>query len=61
MANEKLINVPLDDETKAALEWSATENGRAVGREGAQYIKAGLRPIILRMRAANRRAGKRSS
>lgn len=59
MANEKLINVPLDDETKTALEMSAMENGRAVGREAAQFIKAGLRPLIQRMRA--KKAGKRSA
>ena len=59
MANEKLINVPLDDMTKAALEISAEENGRALGREAAQYIKAGLYPIIKRMKAA--KARKRSA
>ena len=51
--------VPLDDETKTALEMSAMENGRAVGREAAQFIKAGLRPLIQRMRA--KKAGKRSA
>ena len=59
MANEKLINVPLDPDTKAALELSAAENGRAVGREAAQFIKAGLRPFIEGVRAA--KAGKRSA
>ena len=53
MTNEKLINVPLDDETKAALEMSAAENGRAVGREAAQLIKAEMRQRIQRMRAAH--------
>lgn len=37
--NEKLINVPLDDETKAALERRAEANGRATKREAAQIIK----------------------
>ena len=37
--NEKLINVPLDDETKAALERRAEANGRATTREAAQIIK----------------------
>lgn len=59
MANEKMINVPLDDETKAALEMSAMENGRAVGREAAQFIKAGLRPFMRGVKAA--KARKRSA
>lgn len=42
MSNEKMINVPLDEETKAALETSARENGRAVGREAAMLVKRGL-------------------
>lgn len=42
MSNEKMINVPLDDDTKAALVRCARANGRAVGREAAQLIKAGL-------------------
>lgn len=42
MSNEKMINVPLDEETKAVLETSARENGRAVGREAAMLIKRGL-------------------
>lgn len=36
---EKIINVPLDDETKAALEKRADENGRATSREAAAIIK----------------------
>ena len=52
---DKIINVPLDDETKAALEMSAIENGRAVGREAAQFIKAGVRPLVERMRTAKAR------
>lgn len=42
MSDEKIINVPLDDETKFVLETSARENGRAVGREAAMLIKRGL-------------------
>ncbi|MGN0851819.1 MAG: hypothetical protein ACI4Q3_00410 [Kiritimatiellia bacterium] len=42
MSDEKMINVPLDDETKFVLETSARENGRAVGREAAMLIKRGL-------------------
>lgn len=42
MSNEIKINVPLDEETKAVLETSAKENGRAVGREAARLIKRGL-------------------
>ena len=42
MSNEKMINVPLDEETKAVLETSARENGRAVGREAAMLVKRGL-------------------
>ena len=59
MANEKMINVPLDDETKAALEMSAAENGRAVGREAAQFIKKGLAPFMRGVKAA--KARKRSA
>ena len=61
MANEKLINVPLDDETKTALEISAVENGRAVGREAAQYIKEGLRPLMERLRIRAAKARRRSA
>lgn len=42
MTSEKMINVPLDEETKAALETSARENGRAVGREAAMLVKREL-------------------
>jgi len=59
MANEKMINVPLDDKTKAALEMSAAENGRAVGREAAQFIKKGLAPFMRGVKAA--KARKRSA
>ena len=46
---ENLINVPLDDETKAALERRAEANGRATKREAAQIIKAavGTAPLPL--------------
>lgn len=40
---EKVINVPLDDETKKKLEDRADANGRATSREAAQLIKDGLR------------------
>ena len=59
MSNEKMINVPLDDDTKAALEMSAMENGRAVGREAAQFIKKGLAPFMRGVKAA--KARKRSA
>ena len=36
---EKIINVPLDEETKAALERRADENGRATRKEAAAIIK----------------------
>ena len=36
---DKIINVPLDDETKAALERRADENGRATRKEAAAIIK----------------------
>lgn len=36
---DKIINVPLDEETKAALERRADENGRATNREAAAIIK----------------------
>lgn len=52
MSNEKIINVPLDDDTKAELTHVARANGRAVGREAAQLIKAGL--IARRARPARR-------
>lgn len=39
MPNEKLLNVPLDPQTKAALEARADANGRAMKREAAQIIK----------------------
>lgn len=37
--NENIMNVPLDDETKANLKKVAEENGRAVCREAAAIIK----------------------
>ncbi len=40
MINEKLINVPLDPETKAWLEARAASNDRATGREALVIIKA---------------------
>ena len=40
--NESLINVPLDDQTKAALVKVAKAQNRATGRQAAEYIKAGL-------------------
>ena len=56
---EKFINGPLDDEPKAALEMSAMANGRAVGREAAQFIKKGLAPFMRGVKAA--KARKRSA
>jgi len=38
MSNEKLLNVPLDKKTRAALEVRAEVNGRALKREAAQII-----------------------
>lgn len=38
MNNEKIVQVPLSDEAKAALEARAEANGRATGREAAQII-----------------------
>lgn len=38
MSNEKIVQVPLSDEAKAALEARAEANGRATGREAAQII-----------------------
>ena len=40
---DKIINVPLDDETKAALEKRADENGRATNREAAAIIKEAVK------------------
>ena len=40
---EKIINVPLDDETKTALEKRADENGRATNREAAAIIKEAVK------------------
>ena len=37
---DKIINVPLDDETKAALEKRAKDNDRKTCREAAAIIKA---------------------
>ena len=42
MAKEKMINVPLEPDAKAALTKIARANGRAVGRQAAQFIKAGI-------------------
>lgn len=39
---EKVINVPLDAASKAALEVRAAENGRAMGREAAMIIRREL-------------------
>lgn len=44
MAKEQMINVPLDPQTKAALVRCARANGRAVGRQAAQFIKAAVAP-----------------
>jgi hypothetical protein len=37
--SEKVLNVPLDDETRKWLDKSADANGRAASREAAQIIK----------------------
>lgn len=42
MNKEKLINVPLDAASKAALEARAGENGRSMGREAAMIIHRAL-------------------
>ena len=42
MAKEKMINVPLEPDAKAALTKIARANGRAVGRQAAQFIKAAI-------------------
>jgi len=39
MSNEKMLNVPLDDQTRKALDARADENGRAASREAAKIIK----------------------
>ncbi len=39
---DKPINVPLDEDTKAALMKRAKENGRAMNREAAMIIKAAV-------------------
>ena len=44
---DKIINVPLDDETKAALERRADDNGRATNREAAAIIKEAVKEAIL--------------
>ena len=36
---EKIINVPIDEDTKAALEQQADEDGRATARQAARYVK----------------------
>ena len=38
--NEKILNVPLDNETRDWLDAEAQANGRSVSREAAQIIKA---------------------
>ena len=38
MSDEKIVQVPLSEEAKAALEARAEANGRATGREAAQII-----------------------
>lgn len=43
MSKDKPITVPLDDETIAQLKDRAEANDRAVGREAAALIKAGLK------------------
>lgn len=40
---DKIINVPLDDETKAALEKRAKENDRKTRREAAAIIKEAVK------------------
>lgn len=40
---EKIINVPLEREIKAALEKRADENGRATSREAAAIIKEAVK------------------
>ena len=40
---EKIINVPLDDKTRALLDKKAKSNGRASSREAAQIIKDDVR------------------
>ena len=40
---EKIINVPIDEDTKAALEKRADENGRATSREAAAIIRKTLK------------------
>lgn len=42
MSEEKLIGVPLDAATKAALEDRAAANGRAMAREAAMIIRREL-------------------
>ena len=42
MDNEKIINVPLDNEIKDALKARADANDRAMGREAAVIIKERL-------------------
>ena len=44
MSNEKIVQVPLSKEAKAALKERADANGRTIGREAAQILnKAVLR------------------
>lgn len=42
MSNEKIVQVPLSEEAKAALEARAEINGRATGREAAQIINRAI-------------------
>ena len=39
MNDEKILNVPLDNKTRKALDARADKNGRAASREAAQIIK----------------------
>lgn len=62
MSKEIKINVPLDPDTRAALEMSAAENGRAMGREAARFVKEGLAPFLRGVKAANAaKAGRRGA
>ena len=39
---EKVLNVPLDDRTRKALDARADQNGRAASREAASIIKSAV-------------------
>lgn len=43
---EMIVQVPIPEQVKAALEERASVNGRATGREAAQIIKNALRKAI---------------